>query len=599
MLPPCCCWALLLLCAPASGVGLLGWLGFGTPPQEGTPPGPLSPPPGPPSPPHVPFEMTTGDERFQAEGVQWELSPLDACHRQVVARLRSSCADLSEEEVAKLGVALFNCQASAEGRRTYPCTPEMPLASCTAPMDPDTWSAYHIVSNRARAVCYAARQLEFRRRAEHAVAALAAAASDQLDAARALKQRHEELRERMAEGLRRALSGQKVLEEQQERLAGEQGRMEAAIRRGLRQRALEERLLDGGRRRVARLVEGMARSVGDISRSLAAQDQGLRDGQRAILADLRRLQERARDVSAQLESDLASLLAQRSRAARSFEEVAGTLQRLNRSLGLVLAAAEGVRSVQRGVESHLQSFHAALAWAGLSPGAVPTCVLHGSYFLLLALLLAFLQVPAPPRALLLLLVVSSALSELHGAEPIGFPALAALLALAVAGHWVLAAALRIARLMFHQAEPRCHLTSTPERDCKMGLLQEELARMEMSCLQEPSCLEQPPVMAGDPHTAGRTSLVPSKKGLSLVPLPGHPIPRRSPYGVMLEPGFGAGQRWEPKPYSPSQSLASSNASSLSPRTPCQGLTRAGQRCRKRAVPGQDFCHVHMDGSPRL
>lgn len=68
------------------------------------------------------------------------------------------------------------------------CRPQ-PLASCTAPMDPDTWSAYHVVSNRARAVCYAARQLEFRRRAEHAVAALAAAASDQLEAARALKVR--------------------------------------------------------------------------------------------------------------------------------------------------------------------------------------------------------------------------------------------------------------------------------------------------------------------------------------------------------------------------------------------------------------------------
>lgn len=87
MLPPRCCWALLLLCAPAFGGGLLGWLGFGTPPQEGTPPGPPpSPPPGPPSPPHVPFEMTTGDERFQAEGAQWELSPLDACHRQVWPR---------------------------------------------------------------------------------------------------------------------------------------------------------------------------------------------------------------------------------------------------------------------------------------------------------------------------------------------------------------------------------------------------------------------------------------------------------------------------------------------------------------------------------
>lgn len=52
-----------------------------------------------------------------------------------MARLRSSCADLSEEEVAKLGVALFNCQASAEGRRTYPCTLEM-VRGQRAPIPP-------------------------------------------------------------------------------------------------------------------------------------------------------------------------------------------------------------------------------------------------------------------------------------------------------------------------------------------------------------------------------------------------------------------------------------------------------------------------------
>lgn len=77
MPPPRCCWALLLLCTPAAG----GLLGFGTPPQEGG-----APPQGPPSPPGVPFEMATGDKRFQAEGAQWELSPLDSCHRQVRPR---------------------------------------------------------------------------------------------------------------------------------------------------------------------------------------------------------------------------------------------------------------------------------------------------------------------------------------------------------------------------------------------------------------------------------------------------------------------------------------------------------------------------------
>lgn len=45
-------------------------------------------------------------------------------------RLHSSCADLSEEEeekeeVAKLGVDLVNCLASAKGLRTNPCMPDM------------------------------------------------------------------------------------------------------------------------------------------------------------------------------------------------------------------------------------------------------------------------------------------------------------------------------------------------------------------------------------------------------------------------------------------------------------------------------------------
>lgn len=54
-------------------------------------------------------------------------------------------------------------------------------------MDPDTWTAYHIVSNRARSVCYATRQQLFRRRAELTVNALISTATSQLDAMKELK----------------------------------------------------------------------------------------------------------------------------------------------------------------------------------------------------------------------------------------------------------------------------------------------------------------------------------------------------------------------------------------------------------------------------
>lgn len=61
------------------------------------------------------------------------------------------------------------------------------IKECTADMDSDTWNAYHIVSNRARSVCYATRQQLFRRRAEHTVNALISTATSQLSAMKDLK----------------------------------------------------------------------------------------------------------------------------------------------------------------------------------------------------------------------------------------------------------------------------------------------------------------------------------------------------------------------------------------------------------------------------
>lgn len=61
------------------------------------------------------------------------------------------------------------------------------IKECTADMDSDTWNAYHIVSNRARSVCYSTRQQLFRRRAEHTVNALISTATSQLDAMKDLK----------------------------------------------------------------------------------------------------------------------------------------------------------------------------------------------------------------------------------------------------------------------------------------------------------------------------------------------------------------------------------------------------------------------------
>lgn len=65
--------------------------------------------------------------------------------------------------------------------------------------------------------------------------------------------------------------------------------------------------------------------------------------------------------------------------------------------------------------------------------SVYTCVLHGSYFLLAALIMTFLQIPGLPRATLLVLVVANALSELNHVFSLGFKSLTILLVFAVTG----------------------------------------------------------------------------------------------------------------------------------------------------------------------
>lgn len=57
-------------------------------------------------------------------------------------------------------------------------------------MDPDTWNAYHLMSNRARAVCYAARSHQFRALTELTVNKLMQSAHTQIQTLETLKVKH-------------------------------------------------------------------------------------------------------------------------------------------------------------------------------------------------------------------------------------------------------------------------------------------------------------------------------------------------------------------------------------------------------------------------
>ena len=75
------------------------------------------------------------------------------------------------------------------------------LSDCTGSMDASTWNAYHIISNRARSVCYATRQEHFKRQTEVAVNKLSQSTIQQLQTVRELASSHKEIKDFAQESL--------------------------------------------------------------------------------------------------------------------------------------------------------------------------------------------------------------------------------------------------------------------------------------------------------------------------------------------------------------------------------------------------------------
>lgn len=77
----------------------------------------------------IPYESMTEDEKFLQEAAKLTdikvSSPLEICQHKVIMKIRTSCSDMSEEELAKLSVNLLNCQSAIEGRKIFPCTEQM------------------------------------------------------------------------------------------------------------------------------------------------------------------------------------------------------------------------------------------------------------------------------------------------------------------------------------------------------------------------------------------------------------------------------------------------------------------------------------------
>lgn len=383
----------------------------------------------------VPFEMKTADEKFLGTGKELMagLSELDVCHHTVIYQLKTSCNEMAEEELAKLGVRLLNCQSAAEGRPTYKCDEYMTVADCTKAMDPNTWNAYHIVSNRARSVCYAVRQQQFQRQTQFAVNQLALSAEGQLHLMENLKTGQEDLSNMASDTLHTISEGQEKLVQSQEMIRNSQSRLKINVESNIRDLSREKALIAAGHQELAAMTTDIRKQLDEATKQLLDQDIDQAGKHQELLEDLSSLSLLAKDVWNKLDHNMQYMQHYQEETQHHYQQTMENLRRMNNTITYLMHVME---DMQTEFSHQLGWVRNLLTWTGENMAIMVTCLLHTCYFFLAAVLCTFLNTPFFSRMVLLLLVPLNAVSEIRQATSLTFPALSFLIVAVVIANWV-------------------------------------------------------------------------------------------------------------------------------------------------------------------
>ncbi|KAL1484761.1 hypothetical protein MTO96_011013 [Rhipicephalus appendiculatus] len=409
----------------------------------------------------VPFEMKTADEDFLKEGKKYglQMSTLDVCHHKVLLGLTSSCSQLNEEDLGKLSVRLLNCQSAVEGRPTFACTDEMTLRQCTKGMDQHTWNTYHLISNRARAVCYSTRQQQFYAKTEMTVNKLVWTTDQQVKAMSQLEQEQQKVSELTSQTLETMSSGQKALMQQQEKLKSSQQSVQNFVAANLKELMLEKALIAAGQRELAQMTSTIRKKLDAASTMMLSNEQQRQVNHRELLKDLKNVQDYAKFLQERLEQTTQEVLGRQETAAVRFEETLNNLGKINASIGYV---QEVIDSMQKDIDSKFGWLVRLLHSTGGQLSAIYCCVLHCCYLLVAMFLAAFLQFPMPSRLFLLFIVPTNAVASIQESCSLDFGPLTVLLAIFLAGDLACHA---IRGFCQRRSSQRPALDARPYEDC--------------------------------------------------------------------------------------------------------------------------------------
>lgn len=369
----------------------------------------------------IPYESMTDDEKFLQEAAKFTemqvSSPLETCYHKVIMKIRSSCNEMSEEDLAKLSVNLLNCQSLVEGRKIYPCTQDMSLKQCTTEMDADMWNAYHLMSNRARAVCYSARNLQFRALTELTVNKLVQTTHSQIKVLENLQENQEKLEKETVDALSLIEKGNKKLLEQHNLVAS-----------NLRELTMEKALIRLGHSKLITMTEDIKEKLVKANDEMLRQESDRKINHQEVMNDLLAIQE----LWEKLENSTNNILKQNQEAANQYLRTLEQLEQINKTVNFVWNLHKHVDEKLGWITDYISS-------TGLQMQKVYRTCLHVIYILTAMIVAGFLQAPFLTRVTILGIIPLNLTAYLkHGMEAsLDFFSITALIILITIMHYVM------------------------------------------------------------------------------------------------------------------------------------------------------------------
>nr|KAG5696211.1 hypothetical protein BaRGS_021696 [Batillaria attramentaria] len=215
-------------------------------------------------------------------------------------------------------------------------------------MDAVTWNTYQIVGNRARAMCYATQQMQFRRLTEKSVNQLAAATSAQLQTMQELKTGQEHLHSMTQDTVRRLFESQQELLVTHETLKAKQTDVIASVADNVIELQKEKALIAAGNQQLAQLAEKIRAELNSTAKLIKTQGSEQQAKHEDILKDLKRIHEQATEALSRLDTSTQELLSHQGELQKQQQEVFENLQKINKTVVEVMGAIVGLQSLFEG-----------------------------------------------------------------------------------------------------------------------------------------------------------------------------------------------------------------------------------------------------------